>query len=105
MATDSPQAFASFREFYPFYLGEHRNRISRRLHVVGTFLMLTVSAVLVATGHWVWLPVALAGNYAFAWVGHFGFEKNKPATFRWPFYSLLGDLVMFRDVLLRRIPW
>ncbi|RYZ71101.1 MAG: DUF962 domain-containing protein [Lysobacteraceae bacterium] len=77
--------FASFREFYPFYLQEHSNRVSRRLHFIGS-----------------WGVLAFCG-YGFAWVGHFFFEKNRPATFRHPLYSFAGDWVMFKDILLGRI--
>jgi hypothetical protein len=48
------------------------------------------------------MPVA---GYSFAWVGHFFFEKNRPATFQHPFYSLLGDFVMYRDMVLGRVPF
>jgi len=108
--TDSSSApasreFASFRDFYPYYLSEHRNRTSRRLHVFGTALVLVTVAVAAvsAKGEWLWLlPVV---GYGPAWIGHFCFEKNRPATFRHPLYSLAGDFVMFRDVLLGRIRW
>ena len=96
-------AFASFRDFYPFYLGEHRNAVCRRLHFTGTLLLLALVAVAIATTSWrlLWL-VPLVG-YGFAWIGHFFFEKNRPATFRYPLYSLIGDFVMFRDMLTGRI--
>jgi hypothetical protein len=101
----TPQGFAHFRDFYPFYLSEHRDRRSRRLHVLGTGLVIGTLVAALATGryHWLWmLPVV---GYGFAWIGHFFFEKNRPATFRHPFYSLAGDFVMFRDVLSGRIKW
>ena len=95
--------FASFREFYPFYLGEHANPTCRRLHFVGSWLVLGCLALaIVQANPWWLLGMPLAG-YGFAWVGHFFFEKNRPATFAHPFYSLLGDWVMFRDILLGRI--
>lgn len=97
--------FDSFREFYPFYLGEHRNPVSRRLHVFGTLAMLAITALAVATRQWRLLPAGVVVGYACAWVGHFVFEKNRPATFRHPLYSLRGDFTMLRDVLLRRRPW
>jgi hypothetical protein len=101
----STQQFASFDEFYPFYLREHSSRVSRRLHVIGTSLAIVLLIVAIATRRWslIW-GVPLAG-YAFAWVGHFVFEKNKPATFRHPLYSLRGDFRMLRDVLTGRIRW
>lgn len=98
-------AFADFDEFYPFYLGEHADRTSRRLHVVGTVLALGQSAgALVTLQPWLLLTGLLVG-YGFAWVGHFFFEKNTPATFKHPLWSLRGDLRMARDVLTGRIAW
>ena len=95
--------FASFREFYPFYLDEHRNRTSRRLHFVGSCAALVFVAVALASSNPWWLLAALASGYALAWIGHFFFEKNRPATFRHPLYSFAGDWVMFRDILAGRI--
>ncbi|MDH7453629.1 DUF962 domain-containing protein [Luteimonas composti] len=95
--------FASFREFYPFYLDEHANRTSRRLHFIGSCGALALVAVAIATRNAWWLLAALVCGYAFAWVGHFFFEKNRPATFRHPFYSFAGDWVMFKDILTGRI--
>jgi hypothetical protein len=97
--------FASFREFYPFYLGEHRNRTSRRLHVTGTLLALTLAAAALASGRLALLWAVPLAGYAFAWVGHFFFEKNRPATFTHPLYSLLGDLRMAYEVLTGRMRW
>jgi hypothetical protein len=57
------------------------------------------------SGEYLWLLAAPLAGYAFAWVGHFAFEKNRPATFSYPWYSLLGDWVMFKDILTRRIPF
>lgn len=99
------QRYASFREFYPFYLGEHRHPVSRRLHVVGTLSMLVLTVLALATRDWRLVPVAIVVAYGCAWIGHFVFEKNRPATFRYPLYSLRGDFTMLRDVLLRRLPW
>jgi len=95
--------FASFREFYPFYLGEHRDRNCRRMHFAGSTLVLAVIALAVTTGHLAWLWLVPVAGYGFAWVGHFAFEKNRPATFRHPLYSLMGDWVMYWDVLRGRV--
>jgi len=96
---------ANFREFYPFYLAEHSNRTSRRLHFVGTSLVLGfLVAAIVTLNPWWLLGVPLAG-YGFAWVGHFFFEHNRPATFTHPLWSLMGDWVMYRDILIGRIPF
>jgi hypothetical protein len=101
--TSSSPAFASFAEFYPFYLGEHSNRSCRRLHFVGTTLVIAAFAAALTTGNIVWLLLMPLFGYGFAWVGHFYFEKNKPATFKYPVYSLIGDFCMYRDIWLGRI--
>jgi hypothetical protein len=95
--------FNSFRDFYPYYLGEHSDRVCRRLHFVGTALVILTLGFALATGHYAWLWALPVLGYGFAWVGHFFFEKNKPATFKHPLYSLIGDFVMFRDLLVGRI--
>ncbi len=95
--------FASFREFYPFYLSEHSNITCRRLHFVGTSLVLGCLVMLVRTGSPLWFLYALLCGYGFAWVGHFFFEKNRPATFKYPFYSFIGDWVMYKDMLTGKI--
>ena len=95
--------FSSFREFYPFYLGEHVDATCRRLHVVGSTLVLLVLVIACATQHWLWLLALPFIGYGFAWIGHFFFEKNRPATFTHPFYSLAGDWVMWWQVVTGRI--
>lgn len=97
--------FRRFADFYPFYLSEHRNRTCRRLHVVGSALALANAAAALATGELLWLAAAPVLGYGFAWAGHLLFERNRPATLRYPLYSLMGDWVMFRDVLTGRIPF
>jgi hypothetical protein len=101
----APGPFRSFGDFYPFYLTEHRHPTSRRLHVVGTSLALTLLLASLATGVW-WLALsAVVSGYAFAWVGHFFFEHNKPATFKYPGFSLLGDLRLWWDTVRGRVPF
>lgn len=95
----APRRFSSFAEFYPFYLAEHANRTSRRLHFVGSTGVLVCVAAAVATGEARWILAAIVCGYGFAWVGHFFFERNRPATFRHPIYSLIGDWRMYVDVL------
>lgn len=106
MTTIKQSDFQSFAEFYPFYLQEHGNPISRRLHFAGTTLViaLILAVILGALTAW-WLLALPVIGYGFAWVGHFFFEKNRPATFQYPFYSLAGDFVMYKDILTRRIDW
>lgn len=96
-------AFASFREFYPYYLSEHRNATCRRLHFIGSTLVLALLAGAIALRNpWLLAAIPVAG-YGFAWVGHFGFEKNRPATFKHPLYSFLGDWVMYWQLLTGKI--
>ena len=97
------QRFQNFREFYPFYLREHSNRTSRRLHFVGSCGVLALLALAIAQGRPWLLLAALVCGYGFAWVGHFFFEKNRPATFKHPLYSFAGDWVMFKDILTGKI--
>ncbi|MBS0335407.1 MAG: DUF962 domain-containing protein [Proteobacteria bacterium] len=102
-ANAEPKKYASMAEFYPFYLSEHANRTSRRLHFVGTSLGLVWLASAVATLNAWFLLAGLVTGYAFAWVGHFFFEKNRPATFQYPFYSFAGDWVMWSEILRGKI--
>jgi len=95
--------FASFAEFYPFYLNEHANPTCRRLHFVGTSLVLATIVAALATRNAWWLAATPVAGYGFAWVGNFLFEHNRPATFKYPVYSFLGDWVMYRDMLTGRI--
>jgi len=91
----------TFEEFWPYYVSQHQNPTCRKLHFVGTTIAmgcLAVSPVVPAAA----LAAPVAG-YGLAWIGHFFFEKNRPATFRRPFYSLAGDWVMFKDILIGRI--
>lgn len=103
--SESLQKFNSFSEFYPFYLEEHSNLTCRRLHFVGSTLVLMTLAYVLSTQSWQYLWLLPILGYGFAWIGHFFFEKNKPATFIHPVYSFLGDWVMYKDILLKRIPW
>lgn len=95
--------FRSFAEFYPFYLGEHRHPVSRALHYVGTWGAVFCLIALAVTGNAWWLLGAAISGYSFAWVGHFAFERNRPATFRHPLYSLAGDFRMWWDLNLGRL--
>jgi hypothetical protein len=97
-AAVDPRSFRSFAEFYPFYLTEHSNRTCRRLHFVGSTLGLVFLATAIVTANAWWILAGLVCGYAFAWVGHFGFEKNKPASFKRPLYSFMGDWVMYKDI-------
>jgi hypothetical protein len=104
-AASDPPRYERFDDFYPVYLSEHANRTSRRLHFVGSSLALVCLAGFVATLNPLWLLAALLCGYGFAWVGHFFFEHNRPATFRQPLYSLMGDWKMYWQTLTGRIPF
>jgi hypothetical protein len=95
--------YRTFREFYPFYLSQHSNRTCRRLHFVGTTLGLVLFLHAFSTLNFWWVLAGLGVGYAFAWVGHFFFEKNRPATFTHPVYSFIGDWAMWREMLMGRI--
>ena len=102
-AHQGERSFASFAEFLPFYLSEHSDRTCRRLHFVGSSLALGCLVAFVATGRWGFLPLGLVLGYGLAWIGHFVFEKNRPASFRWPLWSFMGDWVMWARMLTGRI--
>jgi len=91
--------FQSLAAFYPFYLKEHRNSTCRKLHFAGTsgFFLFLFSYVL--TQEWPFLIAMPLCGYGFAWVGHFFYEKNKPATFQYPLYSLLSDFKLYFEIL------
>lgn len=97
------EGFNSLKEFYPYYLQEHSNLTCRRLHFAGTSLIffILIYAIISSNLKLLWF-IPLAG-YGFAWVGHFFFEKNKPATFKYPFYSLASDFLMYFDILFGKV--
>jgi hypothetical protein len=100
-----PPRFASFREFYPYYLQQHTDRTSRRLHIAGTLLAIAAAVAAFASGRWGWLLAVPLAGYLPAWLGHWLFERNSPATFRHPLYSLRGDFTLLLEVLSGRRPW
>ena len=97
--------YTTFKEFYPFYLKEHANSTCRRLHFAGSSIVLLLVAIAIVTGELALLWLLPVVGYGFAWVGHFFFEHNRPATFKYPLFSLMGDWVMFRDMLTGRVAW
>lgn len=104
-AKPDPRSFTRFADFYPFYLGEHSNRTCRRLHFVGSTGALLCLLTALYTGQARFGLFALLCGYGLAWVGHFVFEKNRPASFKRPLYSFMGDWVMVRDICVGRIPF
>lgn len=97
------QQYMTFADFYPFYLSEHANTTCRRLHFVGALCVLAILVAALATGRTMWLLAMPVAGYGFAWVGHFAFEKNKPASFKHPLYSFMGDWVMFFQLLTGKL--
>jgi hypothetical protein len=103
-ATVSDARIQTFREFYPYYLSEHRNGACRVCHFLGSSLVLTLLGYGIATSTW-WLGILMPGaGYGPAWIGHYVFEKNRPATFTYPAWSLLADWVMMKDIVIGRVP-
>jgi len=97
--------YASFAQFYPYYLALHDNRLCRRAHFVGTSLAIgAVAQALTSANPW-WLPAALLCGYGGAWIGHFAFEKNRPATFGYPLYAFRADWVMYWQMLTGKLSW
>jgi hypothetical protein len=103
MPQETAVKYRSFAEFYPFYLSEHEDRTCRRLHFAGTTLGLTCLIIAVITLSAWFILAGLVIGYALAWAGHFFFEKNRPATFKYPFYSFAGDWVMWKDMIVGKI--
>ena len=91
----------TFKDFYPLYLLEHMHPICRLLHFIGTFGVIVLILISIVFLNKVWMYAPLCG-YFFAWIGHFVFEKNRPATFKYPIYSMIGDFLMFYHLLIRK---
>jgi hypothetical protein len=103
MSESIDKKYKSFSEFYPYYLSEHENKTCRLLHFLGSWLVLALIAYALASSNYLSLLGIPVIGYGFAWVGHFFYEHNKPATFTYPFYSFMGDWVMFKDILSGKI--
>lgn len=93
----------TFDEFWPFYLNEHRKPATRAMHLAGTTVSLLLLVSAMVTGRWALVAVALVTGYGFAWVSHFGIEKNRPATFKYPLWSFAADWKMWACWLTRRL--
>lgn len=95
--------YKSFWSFYPYYLTEHGDIKNRVMHFIGTALVIACfTAGIILQKWWLMLVIPFCG-YGFAWVGHFFIEKNRPATFTYPLYSLGSDFVMFWHMLTGQI--
>jgi hypothetical protein len=99
MMSEPGPRYESFEDFYPFYLSQHANLTCRRLHLVGSVLVLMLLGLVALTGQWAWLLALPLLGYGFAWVGHYVFERNRPATFDYPLYSFMGDWLMLWQAL------
>jgi len=95
--------FENFSQFYTFYLSEHKSKWCRRLHFIGSALVLLAFVAFLLSLEWRYLIAMPVLGYGFAWVGHFFFEKNRPATFKFPLYSLMGDWVMFGEIISGKV--
>lgn len=94
------EQYRTFKEFYPFYLSEHLHPVCRGLHFIGSWcVVLLVVLSFFKPILLIFTPIA---GYGCAWIGHFFFEKNRPATFTYPKFSFMGDWVMFKDIIIRR---
>ena len=97
--------FKTLKEFYPFYLSEHRNLTSRILQLIGTGLVVLLFITAMLFHNYQFLLAIPFVGYGFAWVGHLFFEKNKPATFQYPMFSLASDFILFWDLLSGKQPF
>ena len=101
--TPAMSAPRTYREFWPYYVGEHRLASTRRLHFIGTALVIAMPVLALVTWSGWWLLAMPFLGYGFAWVGHFFVERNSPATFRFPVWSLISDFRMFALMCLGRM--
>ncbi|MBS1496372.1 MAG: DUF962 domain-containing protein [Bacteroidetes bacterium] len=95
--------YKTFASFYPYYLTEHSDSSNRTLHFLGTLGLIIILILAIVLQKWWMLALIPVCGYGFAWVGHFFIEKNKPATFTYPLYSLASDFVMFWHIITGQI--
>ena len=92
--------YTNFKDFYPYYLSEHSHKTTKLLHFIGTSISLYFLFNFFRTFDFVYIILSLLSGYGLAWVSHFFIEKNKPATFKYPFYSFIGDHLMFIEIIM-----
>lgn len=98
--SNNESRYQSFAEFYPYYLSEHQKTGTRITHFIGTTFFLLWLIYSVVYGPWWLLFIGVGSAYAWAWIGHFFIEKNKPATFKYPLWSLMGDFKLYFEILI-----
>lgn len=91
---NEPREINTYKAFWPFYVSQHQNKVCRNFHFVGTTFVFACIYLGVAFSPWFFLGMPFCG-YAFAWFGHFVFERNRPATFQYPLWSLMADFQMY----------
>ena len=94
--------FENFADFYQFYLGEHKLPMTKFFHCIGTTLGLICLGTAVRTMDYRFIFLGLFLGYLFPWISHFFIEKNRPATFKYPFYSFISDFRMFFEIITFR---
>ena len=95
--------FKSFKEFYPFYLSEHKKKLTKIFHAIGSVIVIFIILFSIYNSNYKYLYFTPIAGYGFAWISHFCIEKNKPATFKHPLYSFIGDWVMLKDIVTGKI--
>ena len=93
------ERYKSFEDFYPYYISEHDHKYTKLMHFIGTSISIYFLIKFILSFNFLFILYALLSGYGFAWVGHFFIEKNKPATFTYPFFSLVSDYIMFFEIL------
>jgi hypothetical protein len=97
--------YDTFAQFYPYYLTQHEHRLCRRAHFLGTSSALAAIVQYLDTPNPWWLLLAVVSGYGGAWIGHVFYEKNRPATFDYPWYSFCADWVMYWQMLTGKLSW
>ena len=99
----SDKRITSYADFWPYYLWEHSSATNRLMHFAGTTTAFVLLGYIIATQSWAWLPLVLLAGYGPAWIGHFKIEHNRPATFKYPLWSLVSDFRMWGLMITGRL--